>query len=387
MRRLLPLLLLVGLAASSARSETMFNYLGNGLILESGNARAMGMGGVTEFALGGDAVAARNPAIGGLLNSSGGSLSFRAMFDTAEDPTGTFSKATQEFSDFALAIRLGRGFGLTAGIRGLTGTNYRFLWNDSLGDQHRLFGQGGLSVSRAAFAWGFRDIFTVGIGAHFIGGEIAEAHRVKYSETDSVNMVFRRSYQGNGFDFGATVHPLPWLYLAGSYAPEHGLAVDMQQTQSSDVWTKEDSRWPAGFSADLCAQPLPSLRIQAEYRVLQFSTIQPTGRDRGGWKDQSNLAGGVEWQEPEGDIWWQRLGKRLGGFYRQEYATIDGNAVTTLGGTLGLGIPLSGGVGSVDLALTIGRRGDVAKLGLQENLIQLNLSGTILDRWFTDIPR
>ncbi len=79
----------------------------------------------------------------------------------------------------------------------------------------------------------------------------------------------------------------------------------------------------------------------------------------------------------------KRVVYRAGGYYNQTPLNIRGTQINDMGATLGLGLPVGkGGIGMMNLAVAVGRRGTTANNVVEENYIRFFIGLNVNDRWF-----
>ena len=80
--------------------------------------------------------------------------------------------------------------------------------------------------------------------------------------------------------------------------------------------------------------------------------------------------------------YWARVQYRVGGFYDNSYLTINGEQIKGYGVTLGLGLPFSRALSSLNLSAELGRLGTTNSGLIKESYAKFTLHLLLHDRWF-----
>ena len=82
-----------------------------------------------------------------------------------------------------------------------------------------------------------------------------------------------------------------------------------------------------------------------------------------------------------GNNYFSRMTYRLGASYDDFPFMINNSPVKDVGINLGLALPV-GGVSKLDVAIKIGKRGDLKASGIAEDYFKIYFGATFNDRWF-----
>lgn len=80
--------------------------------------------------------------------------------------------------------------------------------------------------------------------------------------------------------------------------------------------------------------------------------------------------------------YWSRAQYRIGGFYEKSYLIINGQQVNSYGLTMGLGIPFTRSLSTLNLSAEIGRLGTTENNLIRETYAKFTLHLLLHDRWF-----
>jgi hypothetical protein len=80
--------------------------------------------------------------------------------------------------------------------------------------------------------------------------------------------------------------------------------------------------------------------------------------------------------------YWSRAQYRIGGFYENSYLIINGQQVNSYGLTMGLGIPFTRSLSTLNLSAEIGRLGTTENNLIRESYAKFTLHLLLHDRWF-----
>jgi hypothetical protein len=144
--------------------------------------------------------------------------------------------------------------------------------------------------------------------------------------------------------------------------------------------------WAMGFGF----APNRHWMFGADWRAQRWSLVNPESFFGEQGVDSYDLNFGFEvipsFDALEGVF--KRLSYRLGSAYRQlPYEEQTGNKIREWTASFGLGLPFGRGFNRIDLAVEVGKRGNLSTNVAQENILMVRAAITGSERWFQRGPR
>lgn len=374
------------LAAAPAPAQTPITGSGLGYPVAPVDARAAGVGG-TGGALPGGSLATRNPAALTAFQrlTLGFTLSPEAVDVDVSDSAPSQAAGRSRFGVARVVVPFG-DWRVGAGFSPELDQDWRVTLEDTLnfGGQRfpfreRRVSDGGLSAANLSLA---RQIGPVSVG---VGGDRL---------TGSLERSFRRSFttdtaEGGGETGGGGLSDVgasgSWAY--GGWRAHGGLGVSIgdaarlnvagavsgELTADPDGGADERTYdYPASVSASASVRPVEGLLVTGGGGWTGWSSMDGDLR-QGRAEDTRWAGGGVELTDVQVGPLATPL--RLGGRVRELPFARGGRAqVTERAVTAGFGILGAGGQASLEFALEVGTRGDVADAGIAEDFRRLHFT-------------
>ncbi|MEM6628456.1 MAG: hypothetical protein AAF694_02240 [Bacteroidota bacterium] len=132
--------------------------------------------------------------------------------------------------------------------------------------------------------------------------------------------------------------------------------------------------------------------LGADLRYQNWSTFRSFGEDPG-LDTELRIGLGGEWIPNYQSLkYFPRIHYRAGFFFKNSYVTFEDEPISDIGFTLGLGLPATPSAmdrfnpgrttSKINLSFTLGRRGSLDTLPLEELYVRVRLGITLNDRWF-----
>lgn len=101
-------------------------------------------------------------------------------------------------------------------------------------------------------------------------------------------------------------------------------------------------------------------------------------------RDRNKFSLGIEYKADDGYArkFFKKLTYRVGGFYDTGYITIDDEKITTMGLSLGLGIPMAKDAGKINIAFEYGTTGTTNSGLVREDFSRITVDINLFETWF-----
>ncbi|GAB3924246.1 hypothetical protein [Mucilaginibacter myungsuensis] len=127
--------------------------------------------------------------------------------------------------------------------------------------------------------------------------------------------------------------------------------------------------------------------LGADYHMANWSKFTVDGVSQGLNNTTGfNVGGQITPNSNSIRNYWALVDYRFGFHSEKTYATVNGQTINQYGATLGFGLPIprnGSAYYKVNIAADLGRRGTLANALVRETYLNLHLSFTLNDRWFT----
>jgi hypothetical protein len=180
-----------------------------------------------------------------------------------------------------------------------------------------------------------------------------------------------------------------FLSLGGVYKSGSNMHLETSGTLGNSFKISADSNkvdvnYPAalGFGA---AINLNKWLFAVDYYNQFWDEYSLDNQKRADFKSFQRVSAGIEFMESNNHLerYRRRIAYRLGGYYaRLPFSNANGESVHEAFVSLGIGLPFSVTVGQVDLAIEVGKRGDVSKFMYEDTIFRLSGSLVGGERWF-----
>lgn len=384
-----------------------YTRLGIGDIINSGNARQTGLGGLAIGSTDRFSIGDINPAGWNGINLTRFQLSLSYLGKSIEDSKSTAKYSEANFEGFSMAVPLYRDLGVVAslGIVPVTRVSYNvnsIQTDPTFGEITREYkGSGGLSKMYAGSSFRFPFGLSVGAQFEYYFGKIDYQSSLLLPDTVHFNTVLytsKRSYSGLGATFGILSPDINNLLKIEGLS-DFRLGAFITLTNKINTDTSLISNTSSGiseFSHGLTKTNLPlkygfgiSAKIKDEYLLVadfvaqNWSAYTLTDAKDPYLTEYYRISGGVEYlaEESEFSNIWEQIKYRAGLSYEQSQYQIANKNVNQYALYGGFSFPL-GVANSIDVAFTFGYRGKKNNQLLYEKFFGTSVSLSFGELWF-----
>jgi len=275
-------------------------------------------------------------------------------------------------------------------------------------------GEGGLSKFYIGYGIGLGKHLSIGANASYIFGSLKQ-----YSSTEFPQLygVFNSRQETNNYvsglnyDLGAqyTIDLADDRHLIFGYS---GSLATKLNTQTSFIVTQYQKDFTTGdedltHTDTVTNNQTPFGKIQlprinhfgvsyqvdrkflvgADYNTGAWSSLTINGVNQG-LQNSSGVNIGGQFNPNSNSLhsYWALVDYRLGTHIEKTYVTVNGQSINEYGVTFGLGLPLAHNGTSfykVNFSADVGQRGTLSNSLVKENYVNIHLSFTLNDKWFT----
>ncbi len=345
------------------------------VVLAAPAMRAQGALSVQGFGYPGGQLSTRSLATGGALadfdpqspvNPASIGSGARALVYVQYDPEfrtstagGATSKSTvARFPMFGISTRAG------AATFALSFSSYLDrTWSNSYADTINISGtrvpslvgaasSGGITDVRGAVAYAIGDRFVVGLGVHVFPGRNNTSIAREFPDSASFggfNQSGEITYGGTALSLGVVGTPIEHINIAAS--ARFGGALDVRQGDSTVLGS---ARIPGRYGITVGYDGIAGSTFSFRYNTEKFSALKGLGTPGLPIHDATEMAFGAEVSGPKMNN--SELAIRAGVRQRDLPFSVSTATVKELMYTGGLGIPVAGGKGMLDLGLARANR-------------------------------
>jgi len=407
---------------------TPYSIFGVGELSSPGSAYNRSMGGV--------GIASRNHRYLNTVNPAAitarDSLSFMLDFTLENNNTifsqnidGTSYKSANNatnISSFAISFPIWKTVAMAAGLRPYSATGYSFSFSET--DPHILANNGNISYSIA----GLGSLYTLyaSTGASFfknrvsIGGEfdyifgniekdiVQDFSSTGYNEVQEVYDMTLRSLTGKfGLQYEQPIGGKWKLGVGATYRMASKLRgyVDYSNTAvgsaesieinsySDTLGTNSKLTLASELGVGISINYAEKFRAEIDYTradwknsgmdlVDGFTTSGATLAMANSVKDTYRV--GFEYIPNMSDVryYYKKIAYRAGAYYSNEYFTVDGKPINSIGITLGATLPIFRWYNGLTVTMDLGKRGTTDNNLIQEKYIRFSFGVNLFDIWF-----
>lgn len=390
------------LMASAQMSTSPYSKLGFGLLNDNATGMQRSMGGVGYAMQNGRQINVMNPASYSRVDS----LTF--LFDMGIDLTNCWSKEGDKkgynlgggLDYITMEFRLAKNLGGAIGVVPFSSVGYSFGGDIDNGNDRRT-GVGGLSELFAGI--GYQPFKGLSVGANFsyLFGTTTNTTAVEAITTSQFtrNLEVRDWNMRVGLQYGFNVSRKSRIVLGATYSPKksmHGTAwgtiADVSQDTKVDTVAsmpmKGNYELPNTFGAGISYTYDNRLSLELDYTYQQWSKAKYTPIDYfevpdTKWNDRWKVAAGMSFTPNPRGNYLNRMTYRMGGFYENDYMTVNGNNVRDYGVGIGFSFPaLAGNKTLVNLGVEWKHRYTAPTNLIKEDYLNITLSVNFNEMWF-----
>ncbi len=423
------LLVLLMLTASPAISQyntfSPYTRFGLGDLTKSGFGQNLAMGGTGIALHESDHLNYLNPAAYTARDSMSvlfdfGLSSFLNQYETTSVKTQWWNG---NFHHIALSVPIGKNFGMGTGLIPYSSVGYSIKqeYNDlGTGDPLDLYytGDGGIMKYFLGVSGELFNRVSIGVNMNYLLGDINRQRFLSfpsqsdYATTEALEEIqISNTYFGFGMQYNEVIADKFFFTLGGTY--------DLQTTFNSTINNSVLNTFPGNSTAltdstyvnpeiqvsgsDTVSGPItiPSklgvgialgipdkLIITADYTLQDWASASSMNNllDNGGFNfvNARSMNFGIEYTPDHEALrgFFKLISYRVGGYYSDNYISMDNYQMKDYGITFGVGLPMNKSKSSFNVAFTLGTRGTTEYNLVKENYGILTFSVTLHDLWF-----
>ncbi|MBC6997211.1 hypothetical protein BIZ36_01805 [Cytophaga sp. FL35] len=390
------------LAQSEGLTSSPYSLYGLGTINQSGIGKTNGMGYV--------GIGLKTPEEINNINTANFALvpqnlfiydvGLKGLYNTFSNRADQETKTTLNFSNLAVAFRIGQGLGAGLSLVPYSDVGYSLVGiKTNIEGSNETFessvtGVGGLSDLKLNLGYELLPGLRLGLGGSLLFGNIEETETFEISSsnfelTENTNYTGFRLNTGIQFDvsenitLGSTIQ-LP-TSLKGTLkrsvlknVDQTEITVENEGTDSTD-----DFKMPLQVGLGFSAKIFKSLTLAGDYKNNYWSDTQQT-ENLGSYVDQSVFALGMEYEKNSDSFKYvDRIQYRLGYNYDTGYLSMNGSKIDGYSFTAGIGLPVGQGWKSrLNLSYSYGSQGQIQNIMIKENFHLVTLNLGLKDVWF-----
>lgn len=392
-------------------SASPYSFFGIGELRFRGVAENQMMGGISVYA---DSIGLnlRNPATYAGLKYT--AYSIGTSYTSFDFTSNTSSEATETyaFDHLALGFPLSKKMGVGFGIVPFTSVGYRLSFLNEAQEPNvfdRFSGEGGVNRVFLSLGYAITKNLHFGITGNYDFGRI-ENRVVRATEGVQLGTREINSSQLRGFDINLSLNYNTKIndkltgYATFIFSPEADLSSENErefstvtflrdrevpnETQQVDLealgLARTDLTLPTAATLGLAIGERNKWFFGAEYELKKTSNFENPFLDinRIDYEDATRFSAGGFFvpQFNSFSSYWKRVTYRAGIRYEETGIRVNNLPVNDFGITFGLGLPL--GLSKVNVGFEVGRRGTTSANRVEENYFRVNLSLSLIDRWF-----
>lgn len=251
---------------------------------------------------------------------------------------------------------------------------------------------GTLSEVQFVTSFALSENMSFGAFIYYILGKINDQTRITYNDRSYSDIFVENEYhfygKGPGFGISAFYGMTPWLSIGARLKFATEMEVYSKQASISTEQTNEefqDVTFPANWTVGLTFQPFERWVLGGDIDVINWkSGYLFDGLPISHMNNNARIGVGIERVPSKRRLapYADKMNYRAGAFYSQLNYLSNGEAVDEYGVTLGFGLPITQGSSRLDIALQLGKRGDIEINGLSEMFFRLNFSLSANELWF-----
>ena len=409
----LVLILFIQMESIGQAAKTPFSSFGLGETFGNGLTQNQGMGGI----------GASYPEYWHLNNINPALLVFNTLtvFEAGfigEQKTIKGASASERSGNgnlnyLAMGFPVKRGkWGTSFGLMPYTSVNYRLNYVDAIENSTSTIdvierGSGGINQLFWSNGVALHRNVSIGLKSTYYFSAIVNEYATTLSESTQLiqytnNIYDRQSFSGFGFSTGISYHK-DSLFSKKNYQLNFGLVYDLKSEIKTKFFERFERRtasgiidsvtlinnepfyitFPQTLTAGLSFGKGLDWMIGADYTYQDYSNYRDFNGSSAGATTGWQFSLGGKFIPDAGSVsnYLKRVTYRTGVSFGEAPYLINGSALKDFGINFGLSLPVSR-ISSLDLAVKVGKRGDIQTNTLEENYFKLYFGATFNDQWF-----
>ncbi|NAS31407.1 hypothetical protein GTQ40_10525 [Flavobacteriaceae bacterium R38] len=392
-------------------SGSPYSFFGLGENRFRGVVENQTMGGISVFA---DSIGLnlRNPAAFGRLRLT--TYTVAASYNTLqfENNTASENTSTGSFEYLALGFPVSKKVGVGFGILPFTSVGYQLQSLDESGERDvldRFEGSGGINRAFLSVGYAITKNFSFGVTGNYDFGRIENENLRTIEDIElSTRETNESSISGIDFNFALNykgkIKKDYFLHSSVLYSPEANLTSDNQRVletitllTGSPIVTERDeidlaplnlvttdAIIPQSTTFGLGIEKKNKWFIGAEYELKKTSNFENPFLEINNveYEDATRFSVGGFYVPKYNSFtsYWSRVVYRAGLRYEETGLRLNNVPVNDFGISFGLGLPIGGS--KLNVGFEGGRRGTTTAGRIEENYFNVNISLSLLGRWF-----
>jgi len=417
------------MAQSTATTSSPYSKYGLGLLTPTLLPQNVAMGGIgvaTNAINGYNNVNTLNPAANTSLKYTVIDVGMYGNF-VKLSKTGVADQSNSNFrlSHVAIGVPISKNSGLSFGLMPYSELGYQYTQTlkrgygtSSPADTNQInnvySGQGGLSKAYMGYGIKVAKGLSIGANVSYIFGNLKNFSSTEYPDVGFTAFNSRqesnRSIGGVNFDYGVQ-YAIDFDYnrhLTFGYSGSASTKLNNESSFVVSQYTKDFTTGDEDVAADTVVNVKnPNSKIQlpminrfgvsyqvdgkyligVDYSMSNWSKYTIDGVSQGLNNTSSlNIGGQFNPNTNALNSYWSIVDYRLGAHFDKTYVTVNNQNINQYGVTFGLGLPLArNGTAfyKVNIGADLGQRGTLKNALVRENYINVHLSFTLNDKWFT----
>lgn len=360
---------------AGARAESVFGLNLVGMRIDSGDVRAIALGGGFQLLDDSLGVGQSNPAMLAQIRRVTFSATQYFGRDTNKSETLQATDGSVKFTNFTFAFSVLDGFNLAVGYRARYDADGEFVTRMTTDSGERYFEEftrrGGL------FAFPFQaalDLGRIKLGGYFAfeNGSFDNQWTMNFATLTTLDAFSKQSRAMSATSFGGAAVLRPWRRLALGVIYESKIEYDVDVTVTNSNTSANASYSnrmvvPERWTGQVQAWPTRRLGLYAAGSISDFTKFEGLSFPPERLAREEIGQAGIEYLNALG-----RYPLRLGAVYeRLPYTLPDGTRVTTLLFSIGTGLKFSDSKGKIDITLQAGRMGSVGSNTFETQVVRL----------------
>ncbi len=397
--------------SAQVNSSSPYSRYGIGDISNNGFGQSQAMGGIGIGTRSNKHINVLNPASYSSIDSLAFLFEFGLgnQYKTFSTADGTSASNYANLQYIALEFPITKWWAGSAGIMPYSNIGYNLKNTSALSglDTVETFYNGDGGVNQFYFGNSFTpfDNFSVGANVSYLFGSLNQLNSVIFKNDNDATDIFieKQTYIGDfNFEFGAQytieLKKESSLTVGATYGLLNELSASQNMvttgivtsggTSAADTLAYFDNEAgsitiPTKIGFGLSYVIKDKLIIGADYSMQDWSEAKVFGVNDS-LTTSSVLRLGLEytpdWKSSLN--YYKRISYRAGLKYDNTYLNINGNQISDIGISFGVGLPLRKTQTSLNIAFELGQRGTTANNLLKENYAKFSLNLTLADKWF-----
>ncbi|MFQ5640628.1 MAG: hypothetical protein ACE5IR_21830, partial [bacterium] len=377
-------------SVNTINAGSIYSSQGIGLVRYFNSGRSVGMGGVGLAIIDNLTVSFLNPAsLSAIpLTTFSGSFVHESSQLKSSSQNGTIVDTNIFGVQFIVPLYQNVA-ALSIGINPYSSIEYNFVNATEVEPilSESVVGDGGVSTAFLSFAVRpFKNLY-LGATGLFYFGVLKNTYRVDFESPEffDVNDEVSRSFTAGGLRVGFVYKIVPGWSIGGVFSTatkfDANTTVTLQRVTQFTDFPDKNIEIPIAYGGGTAFNIGRKVLVGIDYYAQKWtdSSIENFVND------SKRIGIGFEYSSRGNylDPFFSRVAYRAGFFYRDLGLEMpEGEKVTEFFGSIGIGIPIKWSAARLDLALEFGRRGNVSRNPVRENIIRLTGSVAVGNRWF-----